>query len=102
MPILRTDPFLSASSAESVGNRGLRKTAKIVIESYFHGVVGSESVGTSGEDSNLIVESLYGRAGDLSFCLEPIEEEVLVCSPHPCDFLQGLQSTAHRSGAPSV
>ena len=44
--------------------------AKCVVESNFEGFVGTESVGSSGDDSDLAVESLDGAATDLTLGLE--------------------------------
>src|SRR6266536_2979502 len=52
-----------ASSAESVGHWWLWQASEVVIESRFHGLVGSESVGTSGHHSDLVVETLDGSGG---------------------------------------
>ena len=92
----------TASSAESVGSRWFRKPTKIVIESGFHGIVGSESVGTSGHDPNLVVESLDRATGDLALGFKPIVDEMLVRPHHSRHFLHRLQATAQRSGAPGL
>jgi hypothetical protein len=62
-----------ASSAESVGRFWLRESSQIVIQGYFHSVVGTEAIGSSGNYSDFIVEALHGAIGDLSFGAKPVQ-----------------------------
>ena len=56
-----------ASSAESVGGFRFRQSSKCVIEGHFHRFEGAKSVRSSGDHSNLVVETLDRAAGKLAF-----------------------------------
>ena len=58
---------------------------------------GAESVGASGDDSDLVVESLDGAAGKFPFGEEPIEDEWLVGAEYAGDLLHGFDAAAHRA-----
>ncbi len=50
--------FYSVSSAELVGRFGFRESSQVVIEGHFHGIEGAKAVGSSGNHSDFVVETL--------------------------------------------
>lgn len=68
-----------------------------MIEDDFQSSEGAESVGASGDDSDLVVESLDGAAGKFPFGEEPIEDEWLVGAEYAGDLLHGFDAAAHRA-----
>src|ERR1035437_1142671 len=62
----------SASSAESVGRFWFRESSQVVIKGNFHSLVGTKAVGSSGNHSDFVVETLNGAIGDFSFGPKPI------------------------------
>ena len=73
-----------------------------MIESSFHGVVGAKSIGSSGDYSSLVVESLGGGVGDFTFGSEPIEDEFLVGAEHGSYLAHGLDAAAQGALAPNI
>src|ERR1035437_8039094 len=61
-----------ASSAESVGRFWFRESSQVVIKGNFHSLVGTKAVGSSGNHSDFVVETLNGAIGDFSFGSKPI------------------------------
>ena len=61
-------------SAESMGRFWLWESSKRVIECHFHGIVGAESIRSSGHHSYFVVEALDGAARDLSFGTKPVQQ----------------------------
>jgi hypothetical protein len=49
-----------------------------VIEGKFHGLEGTKAVGSSGNDSDFVVEALNGTIGDFSFGPKPVQDQRLV------------------------
>lgn len=75
---------------------------KVVIKGQFHASEGSETVGTSGDHSDLVVQTLDRSTGNLAASSEPVEKEFLVGAKHAGDSLHRFQSTSHRPPAPVV
>src|SRR5262245_40024127 len=96
------DPQNYASSAESVGRFWFRESSQIVIEGKFHSVIGTESVGSSGDQSDFVVEALNGAIGDFSFGPKPVQDQRLMCAQHPGYLLHGFQTAPHGSETPVV
>src|SRR5450759_2842213 len=73
------DPLTKyASSAESVGRFWFRESAQVVIKGNFHSLVGTKAVGSSGNHSDFVVETLNGAIGDFSFGSKPIQDQRLM------------------------
>src|ERR1035437_10273495 len=73
---LRTvDIMQVASSAESVGRFWFRESSQVVIKGNFHSLVGTKAVGSSGNHSDFVVETLNGAIGDFSFGSKPIQDQ---------------------------
>src|SRR5450759_43232 len=68
----------SASSAESVGRFWFRESSQVVIKGNFHSLVGTKAVGSSGNHSDFVVETLNGAIGDFSFGSKPIQDQRLM------------------------
>src|SRR5437588_6587507 len=73
-----------------------------MIQGRFHGFVSAKTVGSSGDYSNFVVETLNRTGGDLAFGTKPIENELLVAPEHLGDFLHRFQSAAQGAGAPVI
>src|ERR1035437_9503540 len=71
-------PCKSASSAESVGRFWFRESSQVVIKGNFHSLVGTKAVGSSGNHSDFVVETLNGAIGDFSFGSKPIQDQRLM------------------------
>src|ERR1035437_7198575 len=67
-----------ASSAESVGRFWFRESSQVVIKGNFHSLVGTKAVGSSGNHSDFVVETLNGAIGDFSFGSKPIQDQRLM------------------------
>src|SRR5260370_1292104 len=93
---------LLASSAESVGGFWFREASQVVIESNFHSVIGAEAVGSSGDQSDFVVEALNGTIGDFSFGPKPVQDQRLMCAQHPGYLFHRFQTAAHGPEAPVV
>src|ERR1035437_6523017 len=65
----------NASSAESVGRFWFRESSQVVIKGNFHSLVGTKAVGSSGNHSDFVVETLNGAIGDFSFGSKPIQDQ---------------------------
>src|SRR6266481_5098730 len=78
----RVSPWNLASSAESVGTFRFRESSQVVIESNFHSVIGAEAVGSSGDQSDFVVETLNGTIGDFFFCSKPVQDQGLMGAQH--------------------
>ena len=70
--------LLFASSAESVGRFWFRESSQVVIKGNFHSLVGTKAVGSSGNHSDFVVETLNGAIGDFSFGSKPIQDQRLM------------------------
>src|ERR1035437_2997605 len=73
IPVLK-----NASSAESVGRFWFRESSQVVIKGNFHSLVGTKAVGSSGNHSDFVVETLNGAIGDFSFGSKPIQDQRLM------------------------
>src|SRR5215472_11804426 len=93
---------LNVSPSECVGRFWLRESSQVVIQGNFHSLVGTKAVGSSGNHSNFVVESLDGAAGDLSFGAKPIQDQGLMSAEHSGYLLHRFQAAAHRPVAPIV
>src|SRR3990167_9477542 len=92
----------SGSSAESVGGLRLGEVVEGMIEGDFDGAEGAETIGSSGGELGLVVETLDGAVGDRALGPEPVEQQRAMAAEHAGDFLQGLQARAPRPGAPPI
>src|ERR1039458_1814227 len=91
-----------ASSAESVGGFRFRQSSKCVIQGHFHCFEGAKSIGTSSYHTNLIVETLDGGAGKLSFGAKPVHQKSFMVLQHASNFLHGFQAAAQSAVAPGI
>ena len=66
------------SSAESVGDFGLGKVAKGMIEGDLEGSEGPKAVCFSGSEFQLVVEALHSACGNGAASTGPVEEELSV------------------------
>ena len=73
-----------------------------MIKGNFHRVVGTKAVGSSGDDSDFVVEALNGTVGDFSSGSKPIQDQRLMGAKHPGDLFHGFQTATHGPGAPIV
>src|SRR3990170_4765872 len=73
-----------------------------MLEGDFDGAEGAETIGSSGGELGLVVETLDGAAGDRALGPEPIEQQHAMAAEHAGDFLPGLQARAPRPGAPPI
>jgi hypothetical protein len=73
-----------------------------VIKGNFHRVVGTKTVGSSGDYSDFVVEALNDTVGDFSFGSKPIQDQRLMGAKHPGHFIHGFQTATHGPGAPIV
>src|ERR1035437_1537111 len=71
-PAATPESLKGASSAESVGRFWFRESSQVVIKGNFHSLVGTKAVGSSGNHSDFVVETLNGAIGDFSFGSKPI------------------------------
>src|SRR5665213_834136 len=90
------------SSVESVGEFGLWKFAKRMIQRRFRGVEGAESVGFSHGQFGFVVQPFDHAAGELLFGPKIVEDQLAMTSQGLGDFLHGLDPRAHRLLAPIV
>src|ERR1019366_2397437 len=91
-----------ASSAESVGRFWFRESSQVVIKGNFHSLVGTKAVGSSGNHSDFVVETLNGAIGDFSFGSKPIQDQRLMGAQHPGHLFHRFQTATHGPGAPIV
>ena len=72
-----------------------------MIKSEFKHTKASESIGTSGDDTAFVVETLDDGIGDFTPGLEPVEKEGFISPKCACDFLHGLD-TGTKCGSDPV
>src|ERR1700676_1754888 len=101
-PGSRKTSCISTSSAESVGRFWFREPSQVVIEGNFHSAVGTKSVGSSGNHSDFVVETLDGAIGDLSLGAKPVQDQRLMCAQHPGYLFHRFQTAPHGPEAPVV
>ena len=73
-----------------------------MIKSNFHSIEGTKAVGSSGNHSNFVIETLNGTIGDFSFGSKPIQDQRLVGAQHPGHLFHRFQTATHGPGAPIV
>jgi hypothetical protein len=54
-----------------------------VIKGKFHRIEGAKAVGSSGNHSDFVIETLNGAIGDFSFGSKPIQDQRLMGAQHP-------------------
>src|ERR1035437_1066597 len=59
-PAAAPESLKAASSAESVWRFWFRESSQVVIKGNFHSLVGTKAVGSSGNHSDFVVETLNG------------------------------------------
>src|SRR5450756_1001026 len=91
-----------ASSAESVGRFWFRESSQVVIKGNFHSVEGTKAVGSSGNHSDFVIETLNGTIGDFSFGSKPIQYQRLMGAQHAGHPFHRFQTATHGPGAPIV
>ena len=60
-----------------------------MIESHFHSFVSAKAIGSSGNDSDFVVEALDNAIGNLSFGTKPIEDQRFMSAQHRGHLLHG-------------
>ncbi len=55
-----------------MGRFWFREVTEVVIKGRFHRFIGAETLGSSGDHTNLVVESFDRSGGNLSLGLEPV------------------------------
>ena len=91
-----------ASSVKSVGEFRLGQFPKRVIQREFSGAECPESVGFSGGDFRLVIETFNDAAGKQLPRLEVVEDQLTVCSQHPGYLLHRFDARPHCLSAPVV
>src|SRR5450756_1249000 len=91
-----------ASSAESVGRFWFREPSQVVIKGNFHSVEGTKAVGSSGNHSDFVIETLNGTIGDFSFGSKPIQYQRLMGAQHAGHPFHRFQTATRGPGAPIV
>src|ERR1035438_7654406 len=85
-----------------MGRFWLRESSQVVIKGNFHSVIGAEAVGSSGDDSDFVVEALDGAVGDLFFGAKPVQNQRLMGAQHPGYLFHRFQTAPHGPEAPVV
>src|SRR5438552_10910833 len=90
------------SLAESVGRFWFREASQVVIKGNFHSLVGTKTVGSSGNHSDFVIETLNSTVGDFSFGSKPIQDQRLMGAQHVGHFFHRFQMAMHGPEAPIV
>jgi hypothetical protein len=73
-----------------------------VIKGNFHRLVGAKAIGSSGNHSNLVVESFDGATGDLSFGPKPVQYEQLMGAQHAGHPFHWFEAAAHSLNGQNI
>ncbi len=73
-----------------------------MIQGDFHGFIRAKAIGSSGNYSNFVVETLHCAAGDLSFGAKPIQDERFMGAQHAGHLLHRFETAAHSAEAPII
>src|SRR5438552_3899010 len=73
-----------------------------VKQGYFHGIIGSKAVRTSGHYSDLIIKALDSAGRNLAFGPEPVQQQFLMSPQHAGDPLHRLNAAAQGAAAPDI
>ena len=90
------------SSAESVGSLGRRQFTKRLLQGSFQPIIGTHTIGSSGDHLVLVVEAFHAAQGVRSFCPEPVEQEGAVSPQHLRDLFHRFDPGAHGSSASGI
>src|SRR5258708_6104943 len=93
---------LLPSLAESVGRFWFREASQVVIKGNFHSLVGTKTVGSSGNHSDFVIEALNSTVGDFSFGSKPIQDQRLMGAQHAGHSFHRFQMATHGPEAPIV
>jgi len=97
-----TKPDTFASSAKSVGEFRLRKSAKYMIKRQFCDPERSKTVGFSHGHFDLVVQTLDNAAGELLLGVEIVQDQLAVVAQCLGHRLQRLQAGVHHQSSPFV
>lgn len=78
------------------------KVVQVLDAGNFHGFEGAKPIGSSGDHSDYVVETLDGTTGKLAFGTEPVEQKYFMVAQHTGNFPHRFQPAAHGAIAPGI